>query len=415
MIDTNDILRALRDCDAGLLWHLHSYCCEQDGDQRFEAEMRNWFPEKFEAFKNAFYSGCLTGAIKYVMGAIGCSSSVKPRTVTDLLYAHKARSEKEAREKIYLTNIGRAVWQTLDECLEERRPFFLQGWEGRGKSTAVKAWCAAHRGQARFVSLPGICGQREFFGYIAEAYGIPFKHAQAPNMIRIRVSDVVKRAGLVLVIDEAHRVLPERTYHGRPVLIDWIDSVLCDAGVANTLISTPQFGPSLASFENQEDWNARQFMRRYAGGWRSLDENTTPEELLALAKHALPHAGEKGAKLAAKYAQSFSHDFARFNEGEGVKRQADASGLFDLVHDAEKRARKAGRMEVTFQDVRDAYNLDRLPAENAMAAAFAGPVRTKRSAPAVALQEPAPVREMQPPALSRRMDTLNHQTLEPAQ
>jgi len=428
MIDINDIIRHAQNTDYAeareILWHLHSYLCEDDGPKRFERELKEWFPSEADKVMHAFYCSPISGAIKFMMGHIGCSAGTKASTITHLLYAHKERSEKLAREKFYLTNIGRAVWDSLDDCLEERRPCFLQGFEGRGKSASAHAWSQLHRGQARYVSLPGICTQRDFFGHIALAYGIPFRHANAPNQVRFRVRDAVVRSGLVLILDEAHFVLPKETKRGRPELIDWIDTELCNAGVAVALITTPQFGAQLSAFENFSTWNGRQFRRRFASGWRQLEQDTERGHLEALAKKFLPAAGDKGVKLAVTYAESFTRDVVKFRPNEeGIKLSADVSGMFDLVRDAQKRARRAGRSEASLQDVRDAYQLDRLPAENAMAAAFAGPIRTRRTSAAAAPQQissaetpvPVPRRELQPSTGSgRRVDTLNPQPLEPA-
>jgi hypothetical protein len=229
--------------------------------------------------------------------------------------------------------------------------------------------------------------------------------------------DAIRRSGLVLVIDEAHYLISERVQKGRPRMIDFIDADLCNHGVSVALVSTPQFGFQLAQFETHTKWNARQFKRRFSARWCQIEGGTTADHLLALAKKFLPDVGEKGIKVAAKYAEAFTRDAIEL-PGRHEKISVDVSGLFDLVRDAQRRARKAGRNEPNFQDLRDAYEKDRLPTENAMAAAFTIP-RVTKAAPAgrgaaLALRPsgritaPAPV-----PA--GRAESLTLQPLEPAQ
>jgi hypothetical protein len=334
---------------------LHALAMEKGGQERAHKEIEEWFPARVAELKSKHELHVnLPGAgLKGLVDGYGVSSRV-----VKLLADYMERSERQAAQSFYLTNIGRAVWETLDWCREERRPCFIEGLEGRGKSASARAWCNAHRGEARYVSLPGLGHQRDFFSALADAYGMPFSHAKSPSEIRFRLRDVIVRSGLVLVIDEAHFCLPERTRAGRPALVDWIDTELCNAGVAVALVSTPQFGPRLAEFEERTTWNARQFKRRFSGCWRSLDSKTSEADLTALAEKFLPQVGANGIKIALGYAGTFGRD---------------VSGLFDLVRDAERRARKAGHSVVTYQDLRNAFEQDRVPTENAMAAAFKRP------------------------------------------
>src|SRR5262249_17754505 len=149
---------------------------------------------------------------------------------------------------------------------------------------------------------------------------------------------------------------------GGPQFLNYVNTELVNAGVAVTLISTPQFAPRLAEFEKRTNWNGNQFRRRFGGRWRALDINTKQDHLCALAKQHLPDVGTKGIKLAVGYAGAFGRD---------------VSALFDLVLDAKRRARQAGRSAVSYQDLRDAYEIDRVPSENAMAAAFVRPLHEK--------------------------------------
>ncbi|MBI5384888.1 MAG: ATP-binding protein [Verrucomicrobia bacterium] len=271
----------------------------------------------------------------------------------------EAMAEYERQESarvaadFYQTNIGREVWQTLDWCLETRRPVCLWGEAGRGKTAALRAWCHAHRGEARFFTAPSYGSQHEFFHAFAEAQGHPCGDGKAATEIRYRTQHLARHSGLVVIIDESHYLL-NTDGAGRPPLVDWIDSALVDKGVAVALVGTPQFAARLAEIERKTGYNADQFRRRFAGRWVTLPAATAEEDLAALAARYLPRIGERGQRQAVKYAQHLR----------------DVSGLFDLVRDAQDVARRAGRDEPDAKDFQTALEV-RLSNDSAMDGAFA--------------------------------------------
>lgn len=357
-MNPNDILNTARQCSEatrGAIWYFQSRCAEDHGFDKVAEEMAEFFSIGVKGmvnkpFKSRIYASELSGYLQRF-----CTSTDSlPHSLVNIFCDFAAQASALAKQRFYLTNIGSTVWETLDWCREERRPCFIEGREGRGKTASARAWFEAHRGEARYVSLPGMRTQRDFFEAIAAAYGIGLRHL-APHQIRWRLKDMIIRSGLILILDEAHHALPERHKGGRPPLIDWIDCDLCNADVPVALVSTPQFGPQLSEFEDRTTWNAGQFRRRFSGRWTRLADKTDEKDLAALAQQALPGVGKKGIQLAVGYAGTFGRD---------------VSGLFDLVRDAERRARKAGEPIVTYQHLREAFELDRVPSENAMASAF---------------------------------------------
>ena len=265
------------------------------------------------------------------------------------------RHAAAVRRGFYLTNIGRAVWGTLDAWLSERGGAVIEGDTGRGKSAAVKTWCEARRGEARLVCLRGFGDGRSVFRAVAKALGLAVNYSVLPRALRDRVTDCLAESGLGLVIDEAHYLLPEPGRRGRPEMVDWLNAGLREAGVPVALVTTPQFAPRLADLQRREGWNVGQFRRRFAGHWLTLDAATSEKDLAELAGRLLPMVEDRGLKLCVDYARGWR----------------DVSGLIDLVTAARKRAEAGGRAQPILEDLLSALRGDRLPTERAMEAAFA--------------------------------------------
>lgn len=361
-MNPKDIIQAIKEGrgSARVLWFLQSLILEGGDQLNLCSELKRVLPEEVESLraKGLLGSSVTVGEAITLIGrgyntrALGGCN----RRVIELLGSYVQRVEEAATRSFYQTNIGREVWSALDWCLEERRPCFLQGREGRGKSASARAWFEAHRSQARYFSCSGLGAQRDHLYGLAHAYGVRHSGTKVPDaIVRSKIVEAIVHSGLVLIIDEAHALLPDQNSKASPRLIDFIDRDLCNAGVAVALISTPQFGRRLADFEDRTGWNAGQFRRRFAGKWCALSAKTDDADLRALAEQFLPNVGAKGMKLAVGYAGAFDRD---------------VSGMFDLIRDAQRRARKAGREAISYQDLRDAYELDRVPSENAMAESF---------------------------------------------
>src|ERR1035437_6483043 len=132
------------------------------------------------------------------------------RDIVGALFEYKARHEARVRENFQLTAIGKKIWETLDFALASRGMVLLDDREGRGKTEAVKAWCAAHLGTARFVSLKGITSKTTAFREIARSLGIASSYPRTAPEMQTRIEDVLKRSKLLLVIDEAHFAFSQR-------------------------------------------------------------------------------------------------------------------------------------------------------------------------------------------------------------
>lgn len=299
----------------------------------------------------------------------------------EALREYTRQQSASAAADYYLTNVGHTVWSALEQCRETGTPCVIEGLPGRGKSETLRAWAAVHRGEAILFTAPSYGTQSEVFHKLATAVGLPAASSREASEIRFRLGDLLRRSGLMLVVDEAQRLANHRASDGRPPLVEWIDS-LVDEGVSVALCVTPQFARDLRQIEAKKGWALEQFTRRFAGNWTQLPDATTTEDLAALAQRLLPGIGATGWQTAAAYAHEFR----------------DVSGLGDLVRDARQHAATAGRQVangVDFDRALESRQKIEFALENSFSATNSG---RKRSARQPRLAYPPPI---SPPAASR--------------
>ena len=232
------------------------------------------------------------------------------RDIIGALFEYKARYEARVRENFQLTAIGKKIWETLDFALATHGMVLLDGLEGRGKTEAVKAWCAGHLGTARFVSLKGITSKTTAFREIARALGIASSYTRTAPEMQTRIEDVLKRSKILLVIDEAHFMFSQsRRMSSRPELIDWIDTAIVNRGVGLALVTTPQFIVCMTRAADQVEWNYRQFRRRVKR-WVKLPEWNTEAHIRAVVQNVFKNANEQMVSLIVGYALLSKRDLS---------------------------------------------------------------------------------------------------------
>ena len=232
------------------------------------------------------------------------------RDIIGALFEYKARHEAEVRENFQLTAIGKKIWETLDFALASRGMVLLDGLEGRGKTEAVKAWCAGHLGTVRFVSLKGITSKTTAFREIARSLGIASSYTRTAPEMQTRIEDVLKRSKILLVVDEAHFAFSQsRRMSSRPELIDWIDTAIVNRGVGLALVTTPQFIVCMTRAADQVEWNYRQFRRRVKR-WVELPKNNSEADIKAVAQNVFKTANTKMISLIVGYALLSKRDLS---------------------------------------------------------------------------------------------------------
>jgi len=212
------------------------------------------------------------------------------KDIIGALFEYKARHESTAMANFQLTTIGKKIWETLDFALATQGMVLLDGMEGRGKTEAAKAWCEAHLGSARFVSLKGITNKTTAFREIARALGIASSYTRTAPEMQARIEDVLKRSRLMLVMDEAHFIFNQsRRMYSRPEMADWVYTALCNQGVPVALVTTPQFIVCMTRAADQVEWNYRQFRRRVKR-WEKLPAANSEQDIKAVARHLFKKA-----------------------------------------------------------------------------------------------------------------------------
>ena len=98
---------------------------------------------------------------------------------------------------------------------------------------------------------------------LARALGLGHGMTRKAAQIEVRVKEVLRRTGLMIVIDEAHFFFSQGPrMWARPEMLDWIDTALCNPPLPVALITTPRFMVCGDRAARHVGWNSRQFRRR---------------------------------------------------------------------------------------------------------------------------------------------------------
>ena len=73
-----------------------------------------------------------------------------------------------------------------------------------GKTFAVKAWCDAHPGQARYVQVPSSNDDMSFFRALCDGLGLGAGVTFKAFELRAKIESVLQTGNLLLVLDEGH-------------------------------------------------------------------------------------------------------------------------------------------------------------------------------------------------------------------
>lgn len=270
-----------------------------------------------------------------------------------------------------VTSLGAQVYEVLDYTRHSRLLSLTEGAARTGKSFAARAWCERQPGLARFVEVPTGNDDTGFFRALARGLCIgQFLQYKATD-IRERVESVLLTGDLVLVLDEAQRLWPQRNLrYGFPSRIEWV-MTMANAGVPIAMISTPQFTVTQKAI-TKAGWNAAQLIGRL-GHYLPLPASLEIEDLMAVGKSALPEASKEVLRALAAYARTSARQLA---------------AIQIISERAKYLASKSGRGTATIDDVREAMRASVIPADAKLASSLrqAGSGKT----PAQAIVETTP-------------------------
>ncbi len=256
----------------------------------------------------------------------------------------------EEKSKVVVTALGRKVCDTLEYCEATRTLALLEGNPRMGKSFSARTWCEQHPGKARFVEVATGNDETSFFRELARGLGLGnFLNYKALE-IRDRVESVLRTGDILLVLDEAQRLWPQRNLrYGYPSRVVWV-MAMAEAGVPICLVSTPQFIQSQNAIE-KAGWNSAQLTGRI-GHYELLPADLTLSDLKAVGRSILPEASEEILDALASYARISARYLAAVDS---------------IAKRAKFIAQRGRRTDRTAEDVRAAMKDSIIPSDTSLA------------------------------------------------
>jgi hypothetical protein len=287
------------------------------------------------------------------------------------------------------TKVTALVFDCLDYGWSQKSLVKIDGETRTGKTEAIKAWCDMNPGKARLVSTPSGKGCGDLFRAIAQAIGLPCGPKTRGTALKEQIQYIIRHAGLFLVFDEAHFLIPAGFDRNTPpARLDWIRTQIIDKDLPVALVTTPQaFGDAAAKFQNWTGYNFNQFFGRIMRSV-SLPDTLDNADVLAVVKILAPDIPENLHRFIAGTAQ----------QSAGYLNTAKA-----ICKLARHIARRNNRPGITQADVELAASefTTAQPARPAPAAAATPerrqPLAVKRSRAAAPIRPVAPAPPMEMP------------------
>jgi hypothetical protein len=280
------------------------------------------------------------------------------------------------------TEVVSLVFDRLDYAWQKKVLVKIEGDTRTGKTESVKAWCVMNPGKARLVSTPSGKSCTDLFKAIAEAIGLSYGPKSKSTDLKDQIQYVISHAGLFLVLDEAHFLLPANfDRNTQPARLDWLRTRIIDRKLPVALVTTPQaFRHSANRFEKWTGYNFGQFFGRVMLNV-TLPNELSEEDLLGVVKIQGPDIPEK---------------FHRFIVARAMQSEGYLKAIEAVCSRASYVARRDGHPVVTQADVELALS-EVIPAQSAPVKLAPGrppappaPLAVKRTRP------PAPVAAARP-------------------
>jgi hypothetical protein len=192
-----------------------------------------------------------------------------------------------------VTSIGEQINDALDYAWDEKCMVHINGVARMGKTFQIEQWCRCYPGRVRYVQVPSSNDDTSFFRAIARSIGTNSGSSMNITQIKRQVEDTIQDAGIMLVFDEAHYLIPaQKRGSSYPRRINWVLTEIVNKGIPVAIITTPQFDVNQSLVVNNTGWAAEQLDGRIA--YRLDLPATLPEsDLVAIAGHNLPNADKQ--------------------------------------------------------------------------------------------------------------------------
>lgn len=192
-----------------------------------------------------------------------------------------------------------------------------------------------------------------FFRGLGRGLGLGNLSQYKVTDLRERVESVLLAGDLLLILDEAQRLWPQRNLrYGFPSRITWV-MTMANARVPIAMVSTPQFLTTQKAVE-KNGWNSAQLTGRI-GHYEPLPTTLELDDLMAVGKAVLPEASKDVLRALGAYARTSARYLAAIDS---------------ISNRARYLAMKAGRGEATAGDVRTAMSESVIPADTKLTQAL---------------------------------------------
>ena len=345
----------------------------KEGGLRFVARA---LQERLPSFSEQALAECLVELCINPKAKFSNEAATRFDRIIDTLREFQDDYEAKAQSDFVLTTIGREIFETLDRALAIGKMVVIEGESGIGKTTAVEAWCAAHQGRARFISLSGITHKTGFFRKLAGAIGLAAAKAKAMDM-QVRVEEFFRKTGLILIIDEAHYLWPQyqRSYSS-PELIDWVNTALVNHNVPVALICTDQFAKLRARVEKQTGWTSEQLEHRVKR-YKKLSQTPAKEDLEAVASRLLAMRWNSHEQRWNASGPAPHRDFIKMVVGYALTCKMRLPAVANTIDEARYQARRHGRSQILATDIRTALLDYQIPSDDALQQTFEAVARRR--------------------------------------
>jgi hypothetical protein len=257
-------------------------------------------------------------------------------TLFDMMDRHADAVSK----RLAMTSVAALVYDALDFAFEERAMVKIVGNPRFGKTEALRAWCEMRPGRARFVNVPSSNSLSDLHRAFGQAAGMDVSYGSRHQRLKERLEHVLQQSGLFFVLDEGAFLMPQNySATTPPARLNWVRTEVTDRGLPLALVVTPQnFDPLVDRYVKKTGYAMEQFLGRVV---RTvvLPEELTPAEMVDVARIHFPEMGTEYLELIADLA-SVSENYLQAVES--------------IAKVARHRARRAGRVAVTVDDIEGA-------------------------------------------------------------